>query len=77
MVSWVADHVVTVGHATGSKAFKVLSLQAYVNSRPEILTPLFGFVFRDKVSLCSTACYGPSSVEQAGLEFRNPPASAS
>ena len=33
------------------------------------------FVFRDRVSLCSSACHGTHFVDQAGL--RNPPASAS
>jgi hypothetical protein len=34
-------------------------------------------VFRDRVSLCSRGCPGTHSVDQAGLELRNPPASAS
>jgi hypothetical protein len=34
-------------------------------------------VFRDRVSLYSPGCPGTHSVDQAGLEFRNPPASAS
>jgi hypothetical protein len=34
-------------------------------------------VFRDRVSLCSPVCPGTHSVDQAGLELRNPPASAS
>jgi hypothetical protein len=34
-------------------------------------------VFRDRVSLCSSGCPGTHSVDQAGLELRNPPASAS
>ena len=34
-------------------------------------------VFRDRVSLCSLGCPGTQSVDQAGLELRNPPASAS
>jgi hypothetical protein len=34
-------------------------------------------VFRDRVSLCSPGCPGAHSVDQAGLELRNPPASAS
>jgi hypothetical protein len=46
---------------------------------------LFGFfvclvgwlVFRDRVSLYSSGCPGTHSVDQAGLELRNPPASAS
>jgi hypothetical protein len=35
------------------------------------------FVFRDRVSLYSPGCPGTPFVEQAGLELRNPPASAS
>ena len=37
----------------------------------------FGLVFRDRVSLYSPDCPGTHSVDQAGLELRNPPASAS
>jgi hypothetical protein len=37
----------------------------------------FGLVFRDRVSLYSPGCPGTYSVDQAGIEFRNPPASAS
>jgi hypothetical protein len=33
--------------------------------------------FRDRVSLYSPDCPGTHSVDQAGLELRNPPASAS
>jgi hypothetical protein len=36
-----------------------------------------GAVFQDRVSLCSPGCPGTHSVDQAGLELRNPPASAS
>jgi hypothetical protein len=35
------------------------------------------FVFRDSISLCSPGCPGTHSVDQAGLELRSPPASAS
>jgi hypothetical protein len=38
---------------------------------------LFVFVFRDRVSLCSPGCPGTHSVDQAGLELRNSPASVS
>jgi hypothetical protein len=38
---------------------------------------LLVFGFPDRVSLCSPGCPGTHSVEQAGLKFRNPPASAS
>jgi hypothetical protein len=38
---------------------------------------LFCFVFRDRVSLCSPGCPGTHVVDQAGLQLRNPPASAS
>jgi hypothetical protein len=37
----------------------------------------FFLVFRDRVSLCSPGCPGTHSVDQAGLELRNSPASAS
>jgi hypothetical protein len=37
----------------------------------------FLFVFRDRVSLYHPGCSGAHSVDQAGLELRNPPASAS
>jgi hypothetical protein len=33
--------------------------------------------FQDRVSLCSPGCSGTHSVDQAGLELRNLPASAS
>jgi hypothetical protein len=35
------------------------------------------FVFRDRVSLCRPGCPGTHFVDQAGLELRNQPASAS
>jgi hypothetical protein len=35
------------------------------------------FVFRDRVFPCSPGCPGTHSVDQAGLELRNPPVSAS
>jgi hypothetical protein len=38
---------------------------------------LFCFFFGDRVSLCSSGCPGTNSVDQAGLELRNQPASAS
>jgi hypothetical protein len=39
---------------------------------------LFYFIlFRDRVSLCSPGCPGTHSVDQAGLELRSLPASAS
>jgi hypothetical protein len=37
----------------------------------------FCFVFQDRVSLCSPGCPGTGSLDHAGLEHRNPPASAS
>jgi hypothetical protein len=38
---------------------------------------LFLLFFQDKVSLYNPGCPGTHSVDQAGLELRNPPASAS
>jgi hypothetical protein len=37
----------------------------------------FSFFFRDRVSLCSPGCPGTHFLDQAGLELRNLPASAS
>jgi hypothetical protein len=37
----------------------------------------FFLVFPDRVSLCSPGCPGTHFVDQAGLELRNPPVSAS
>jgi hypothetical protein len=37
----------------------------------------FVLILRDRVSLCSPGCPGTHSVDQAVLELRNPPASAS
>ncbi|GAB1291456.1 Caprin-2 [Apodemus speciosus] len=41
------------------------------------LQKTFSALSQDKVSLCSPGCPGTHSVDQAGLELRNPPASAS
>jgi hypothetical protein len=41
------------------------------------LVCLVFLVFQDRVSLCSPGCPGTHFVDQAGLELRNPPASAS
>jgi hypothetical protein len=40
-------------------------------------TFFFLLVSQDRVSLCSPGCPGTHSVDRAGLELRNPPASAS
>jgi hypothetical protein len=56
-----------------TSAFQVLGLKACAT------TPgytIWGGV-QDRVSLCSLGCPGTHSVDQAGLELRNPPASAS
>jgi hypothetical protein len=42
-----------------------------------VLFFVFVFVFQDRVSLYSPGCPGTHFVDQAGLELRNPPASAS
>jgi hypothetical protein len=42
-----------------------------------IFVGFFFFSFQDRVSLYSSGCPETHSVDQAGLELRNPPASAS
>jgi hypothetical protein len=54
----------------------VISFQAIPSSQLNLCF-VFVFVFRDRVSLCSPGCPGTHFVDQAGLELRNPPASAS
>jgi hypothetical protein len=41
------------------------------------VTATNAYLFQDRVSLCSPGCPGTHFVDQAGLELRNPPASAS
>jgi hypothetical protein len=38
---------------------------------------IYLLIFRDRVSLCNPGCPGTHAVDQAGLELRNLPASAS
>jgi hypothetical protein len=45
--------------------------------RPFVLFVVVVLIFRERVSLYSPGCPGTHSVDQAGLELRNPPASAS
>jgi hypothetical protein len=49
----------------------------FIATSPARTPSLFYLVFRDRVSLYSPGCPGTHSVDQAGLELRNPPASAS
>jgi hypothetical protein len=65
--------------------FKILkaqspSMEEHANSLfdPHFVLSVLGFlVFRDRVSLYSPGCPGTHSVDQAGLELRNLPNSAS
>jgi hypothetical protein len=61
--------------STVSSVWGVLVLLTFV-SLPEntfLFVCLVGWlVFRDRVSLCSSGCPGTHSVDQAGLELRNP-----
>ena len=60
-------------------------LDAYCCTRHNVYSVLehcwifffFFFYFRDRVSLCIPGCPRTHFVDQAGLELRNPPASAS
>jgi hypothetical protein len=51
-----------------------------LGTKETLSTPISGgtfFFLRDRVSLYSPGCPGTHSVDQAGLELRNPPASTS
>ena len=73
-------------HRTFSLCCSLLYLHGYMNpysllrcSSPKrsSFVVVFFFFFRDRVSLCSPGCPGIHFVDQAGLELRNQPASAS
>jgi hypothetical protein len=49
----------------------------YYNRKIHVSRFFFFLIFRDKVSLCSPGCPGTHFVDQAGLELRNSPVSAS
>jgi hypothetical protein len=53
------------------------SLSTYSQNLYFFVVFVLVFVFRDRVSLCSPGCPETHSVDQAGLELRNPPACAS
>jgi hypothetical protein len=67
------------GRAVGAFLTVVSSLQLSPLSYFFLLILFFYFFFflRDRVSLCSPGCPGTYFVDQAGLELRNLPASAS
>jgi hypothetical protein len=52
---------------------KQIHTQTYIHSN----FYFYFLVFQDRVSLCSPGCPGTHFVDQAGLELRNLPASAS
>jgi hypothetical protein len=58
-------------------SLEVLAILLMYNRCSFLLLLLFLLFFRDRVSLCSPGCPGTHFVDQAGLELRNPPASAS
>jgi hypothetical protein len=67
-------------HTLNCSAEAICAINCYAISPTSKFIYLFIiiiFVFRDRVSLYSSGCPGIHSVDQAGLEFRNPPASAS
>jgi hypothetical protein len=60
-----------------NKRFLKSSLFAHIFSVWLFFFFFFFLVFQDRVSLCNPGCPRTHSVDQAGLELRNPPASAS
>jgi hypothetical protein len=67
-------------HVMLSKHFSVVFFTIIVESEPENFFVMFCFVlfcFWDRVSLYSCGCPETNFLDKAGLELRNPPASAS
>jgi hypothetical protein len=78
-VSSVAGRSLEVSEAARTGVKVVVSHGMWVlkvNSGPLEMEEMF-LVFRDRISPCSPGCPGTHFVDQAGLELRNPPASAS
>jgi hypothetical protein len=78
-----ATNAISKKRVEGSKS-QYLDTDIYKTLIVVTLTPLSCsavvnnfLVFRDRVSLCSPGCPGIHSVDQAGLELRDPFASAS
>jgi hypothetical protein len=62
---------------TSHKASCVPGYDVGIIGHPQMSSLSLFLVFRDRVSLCSPGCPGTHFVDQAALELRNPPASAS
>jgi hypothetical protein len=62
---------------TKSRALCVIGIQAFYQFKLHSVFLPFFFFSRDRVSLCSPGCPGTHFVDQADLELRNPPVSAS
>jgi hypothetical protein len=63
-------------HATEMDLVRLSRKIIFAKKLGDFLFFLF-LVFRDRVPLCNLGCPGTHFVDQAGLELRNPPASAS
>jgi hypothetical protein len=81
-VDWAGLQLKIPPASASASASQVLGLKVCATMSISIFFFFFFFgfwflVFRDRVSLYSPGCLGTHSVDQAGLELRNPPASAS
>jgi hypothetical protein len=82
-VEWSLEEMLTVMVQVPCTGVSILNPEPTLS--PQATLPFcsglvwFGLVwfFRDRVSLYSSGCTGTHFVDKAGLELRNPPASAS
>jgi hypothetical protein len=74
--SWQECRLILKGGGRRKTQFPERRLLLLREIRPSFILLLL-LLFRDRVSLCSPDCPGTHSVDQAGLELRNLPASAS
>jgi hypothetical protein len=76
--NWQIKIVLLIAYNWSLNEHMLCSNAAELSKRYINLHAFFFFlVFRDRVSLCNPGCPGAHSVDQAGIELRNPPASAS
>lgn len=70
--------VVVNFHAGSGNQTQVLSVRAvsiFLITEPSLQLPHF-YLLKDRVSLCGLCCPGTCSIDEAGLELRNPTDSA-
>jgi hypothetical protein len=73
----IGEEILSISRMTSYKDWLAIHDSSQYTVFVVVVFVCFLFPFRDRVSLCSPGSPGTHFVDQAGLELRNPPASAS